>query len=80
MWPESLPISKISKALLSPCLWFCRWLRNMEVISADKIICECNLFAQIIMKADLKEYPFVVFLNNEEKAGYRNVSISGGDA
>lgn len=65
MWLEYLPISKISKALLFPCLWFCRWLRNMGIISADKVICECNLFAQIIMKADLKEHPFVVYLNSE---------------
>ena len=30
------------------------------------------------MKADLKWYPSVVYLNSEEKAEYRDVSISGG--
>ena len=78
MWPESLPISKFSKKLLSPFVWFWRWLRDMGVSAADKVICECNLFAQMVARVKLKENPSVVYLNSEEKAEYHDVSISGG--
>ena len=78
MWPESLPISKFSKKLLCLFLLPWRWLQKMGVSAADKVICECNLFARMVMKAGLKEYPSVVYLNSEEKAEYQDVSISGG--
>ena len=45
----------------------------MGVYAADKVICECNLFARMIMKANLKEYPSVIYLNSEEKVEYRDV-------
>lgn len=44
MWPETLPVSKKTKKLLSPILWIWSSLRNKNLRFCDGIIYECNLF------------------------------------
>lgn len=75
MWPESLPVAKTLKLVLYPFLLFWRWLRNRALLAADRVICECNLFAQMIKNIKLENKPVVIYLSSEEKAEITDIAL-----
>ncbi len=50
LWPETLPLSGKIKTVASPFLYVWRVLRDKYINYGDGVICECNLFKEIIGK------------------------------
>lgn len=50
LWPETLPLSGKIKMLAAPALGIWRCLRDNYIAKGDGLICECNLFKDVIGK------------------------------
>lgn len=50
LWPETLPLSEKIKKVASPFLYVWRILRDRYINVGDGVICECNLFKDVIGK------------------------------
>lgn len=57
LWPETLPVSGLSKKVASPLLGIWSYLRDHYIHNATGIIYECNLFKNIVDKKSKIKIP-----------------------
>lgn len=65
MWPETLPVSRKIKKLMSPVLVMWAGLRNRNLRYADAIVYECDLFRKKLQKYHLGIETRTIYLCKE---------------
>lgn len=66
LWPETLPLQGIIKQLASPALKVWASIRDNNIGYADGIIYECQMFKNVVSKADQGTCCEVIYLSKED--------------
>lgn len=66
LWPETLPLQKKIKKLASPVLKIWAGIRDRNIGYADGIIYECQMFSDVVSKANRHAKSDVIYLSKED--------------
>lgn len=66
LWPETLPLEKKFKIILSPVLNIWKMLRNKNIGYADAVVFECELFKRRIKRYCISTYSKTIYLSKED--------------
>lgn len=67
LWPETLPLSRKIKMIAAPALGVWRRLRDNYIDKGDGLICECQLFKDVIGKHARIENSQTIYLCKEDQ-------------
>lgn len=67
LWPETLPLSGKIKTVASPFLYVWKALRDNYINQGDGVICECNLFKDVIGRHVKLQNAQTIYLCKENK-------------
>ncbi|GFP74216.1 glycosyltransferase [Clostridium fungisolvens] len=74
LWPESLPIEKLKGPLKLPLnIW--RNLRDKNIVEADRIIVECNLFREVLCSVTKNVKTATIYLSKHDNFKLNDVLI-----
>lgn len=67
LWPETLPLSGKIKMMAAPALGVWRRLRDNYIAKGDGLICECDLFKDVIGKHAIIDNAQTIYLCKEDQ-------------
>ncbi len=67
LWPETLPLSGKIKKFAAPALYVWRRLRDNYIAKGDGLICECDLFKDVIGKHAIIDNVQTIYLCKEDQ-------------
>lgn len=75
MWPETLPVNKFFKFLITPPLLIWKNLRDRYIKCADGIVFECNLFKEYLVKYSNGVANQTIYLTKEFEMSSNTIQV-----